>query len=752
MGLGDRRQQIAAGVAGALAVILIATPAAAEPDPGKGPPDPPKAPVTACAVVPSGNSEFASCMGVTAKLDRAPSVGATATLTATIRASRALPGTDVTISLPEQLAWAQKPAASTVSLTAGKPVTVTGVVKAVAEGFGEISVRASARDGATTQIGSDSVFLTVAGAGKASQFGALATGADRPAVRATPTKVFQRPAGQKLRSVATAATPSLACDTSVIGNWGYFDQNNSWHNEMNVNVIINDAVNGRVGGALTDFNGNFNICFDSSRGTRISASFILANDSWQVQTFSGNQYRWTTEIHTVTPGVTVNVGSRTSEPAIYRGLHAFDEANDAWQFIPKPTNTCWDQKDSFCRQLKIDWAPDSMDGNRYFLDTKEIHLLADTPNVAMVVAHEIGHAVMDDVYNDAFPSAPGCDPHPQIDVSSSAGCAWTEGFADWFAMAVYHDSSFHFRDGTTRNLEIPSWSDGGARGDTVESRVVGALLDIQDPANELIWDRFSEGFTNLWFTFTHHVSPTFVAFWLSRIADGFNVSDTGALASVYQNTIDYGFRDPLPDNLAVARPVPTPHNFSMNTTTVDWSVIAVLPSVGSDVDLTVYDDRAQTVPLASSIGGVDVVDFVAIDTNRRPLGDYYPRVNEWSGGTPYNIEAAQNRNILAPGSSQIVHMPADLVAVRDTFLTAGAPVLISVTPSTVDQNPGLFVMGDDPGNPATFVRSRFSASASSTGNGPGVTEFLSFTPAISGWYGVVITNQHGVGDYTLTRT
>jgi hypothetical protein len=693
-------------------------------------------------------------MGVTAKLDRVPSAGATATLTVTIRASRALPGTDVIITLPEQLAWERKPAESTVSLTAGKPVALTGVVKAVSEGFGEISVRATARDGTTTRTGSDSVFLTVAGAGKASQLGALAKGVDQPALRVTPTKVFQRPAGQKLRSAAPASTasPSLACDTNVTGNWGYFDQNNSWHNEMNVNVVINDAVNGRVGGALTDVNGNFNICFDSSKGTRISANFILANDSWQVQNLSGNQYRWTTEIHTVTPGVTVNVGSRTSEPAIYRGLHAFDEANDAWQFIPKPTNTCWDQKDTFCRQLKINWAPDSADGNNFTPDTNIVHLLADAPNVAMVIAHEIGHAVMDDVYNDAFPSAPNCFPHPPIDAASTAGCAWTEGFADWFGMAVYHDNFYHFRDGMVRNLDDQGWFDAAARGDTVEMRVTGAMLDIQDSVNEPFWDRSSEGFNNLWFTFTHHVSATFSAFWNSRIADGFDVSDTGALASVYQNTIDYGFRDPLPDNQALARPVPTPHNFSMNTTSADWSVIAVVPSVGSDVDLTVYDDRAETLPLAFSQAAVDVVDFVAIDTNRRSFGDYYPRVNNFSGGTPYNIEVAQNRNILAPGSSQIVHMPADLVAVRDTLLTAGAPVLISVTPSTVDQNPGLFVMGDDPGNPATFVRSRSAAAASSIGNGPGVTEFLSFTPAISGWYGVVITNQHGVGDYTLTRS
>jgi hypothetical protein len=97
-------------------------------------------------------------------------------------------------------------------------------------------------------------------------------------------------------------------------------------------------------------------------------------------------------------------------------------------------------------------------------------------------------------------------------------------------------------------------------------------------------------------------------------------------------------------------------------------------------------------------------------------------------------------------------MPFDLVAVRDTFLTAGVPVSISVIPSTTEQNPGLFLMGDDPSIPASFVRPRSGAVASGAVNGPGVGESLSYTPTISGWYGVVITSQHGVGDYTLTRS
>ena len=74
-----------------------------------------------------------------------------------------------------------------------------------------------------------------------------------------------------------------------------------------------------------------------------------------------------------------------------------------WLWIPKPTNLCIDQDDASCRQLKINWAPDSTDGTYYSLGGNDVHLAADDPNSQILVAHEIGHAVMDDVYNDASP-------------------------------------------------------------------------------------------------------------------------------------------------------------------------------------------------------------------------------------------------------------------------------------------------------------------------------------------------------------
>ncbi len=52
------------------------------------------------------------------------------------------------------------------------------------------------------------------------------------------------------------------------------------------------------------------------------------------------------------------------------------------------------------------------------------------------MAHEIGHAIMDDIYEDAYPATPNCSGH-KVDTASSAGCAWTEGFADWLPLADF---------------------------------------------------------------------------------------------------------------------------------------------------------------------------------------------------------------------------------------------------------------------------------------------------------------------------
>ncbi|WP_255420177.1 MULTISPECIES: hypothetical protein [Micromonospora] len=42
--------------------------------------------------------------------------------------------------------------------------------------------------------------------------------------------------------------------------------------------------------------------------------------------------------------------------------------------------------------------------------------------------------------------------------------------------------------------------------------------------------------------------------------------------------------------------------------------------------------------------------------------------------------------------------------------------------------------------------------AAATGGGAGATETITFTPVRSAWYGIVVINKAGSGNYTLTRS
>ncbi len=787
------RNKVGVALGTLLTVLVVAStgvPAAADPGGGgkSSPSTVERVPTGRACTEHSGNKqgrdEYASCVGVTARLDRAPSLGQTATLTATVSASVPLPPADITIELPAQLAWDSAPAGftadrvtslrpersgtiatarRTLQLTPGRPMTLTGTVKAVAAGYGEIEVRATATRGTDSDAGRDIVFLTVGAKGQPSRLGAVAGKTDLTvATLPAPPKAAARPAWQQNRSVGTqglgpvtarrADAAPLACDSHVTGQWGYFDQDGVFRNPPNFQVQVRDLARGTLFAGVTDFGGRFNFCFDSSVATQLYLTFVAENSMWRVQN-GANVYNWSTGVvHNPAPGSTVDFGSMIpGSPDDYRAVHAFDEGDDSWLSIPKPNTSCWDQKETACRQVRINWPLDSAHTTtQYDTVNNTVYLEPDDPNAPIVVAHEIGHAVMDDLYNDAFPDHPNCVEH-FLEITTNAGCAWVEGFADWFALTANHSNFFRWPTGESVDLESPTWGSNFANGDTNEARVVGALLDIADFTNEGLWDRSSEGTANIWFVLNHSIDNNFASFWSDRARDGFDVSDTGALASLYQNTIDYGFREPLADRTLLQRPIPTPHNFSFSTSTPYWTVVGVIPFSSTDEDLSLYDDRAQTVFLGGSVFGLETTDFVAVDSNRRTFGDYYPRVNHFSGIGGYDIEVAQGGGAtLVAGVPMTVSMPNDLVAVRDTFLSAGVPVTLSITPAA-GQNVDLFLMGDNPNDATTFVRGRSAAVASSTSGGAGAAETLTYTPTVTGWFGVVITQRGGTGDVNLTR-
>ncbi|GIH04000.1 hypothetical protein Rhe02_20670 [Rhizocola hellebori] len=606
------------------------------------------------------------------------------------------------------------------------------------------------------------------GVGNPTQPGVVPTAAVPAGVKAAQPV---RPSGQGITAATLPASTRIAragidaaCDTRVKGNFSYLDQNAVWHNLMNMQVQVWDVDpetgDDLLAAAVTDYFGNYNICFDSASETApdtgtadVRVRFVSEVSQWRVGSDAGPYMFQTGTIDDVKPGAVLDMGSLTTgAPGLHRALHAYDIVDFTWLWIPKPVNGCFDPKDAVCRQMRIRWTEDSVDGPYYAADTNTVRLAATDPDTPMAVTRELANSLMDDVYNDAMPATPNCAPHT-VTIATSTGCAWVEGFAHWFTATMYNDPFVRLPGGTSLSLEGQRWGDGWGETDASELRVAGALLDITDTGNETLWDRAGEGWSNIWYTFTHHVSNTFAEFWAHRATDEFNVAETGAMACLYQNAIDYQFRDPLTDYTTLARPPAVPsHNFQYRTTSVYWSAVALRPAAGADHDLYLFDDRAQTASLGGSWFGGSTVDIVAVDTNRRPMGDYYPQVRLWGGAADYQIQLAQGPAVLNPGNSNILAMNASsIVQVMDTSLSAGVPVTLRVTPSNIGQNPELFLFGSDPADPNTFVRSRGQALASSTAGGPGAAETITFTPPRSGWYGVVVINAAGAGNYTMTR-
>lgn len=743
-----------------------------------------------CNLAPSADRsrrhEFASCLSVGASLDRLPAVGETARLTLTVRSDVAVSDADIEVELPPNLTWQTVPSglvADTVrsrapetrgalaaasarhDLAAHETTTFTGVVRATAAGAAQVRASATAFVDGSTQVGADDVFLTV---GETSSVAGIVgrsgknevTVTDVPAgaeVSSTPRAKFRRAALPE-RALPKASAP---CDTRVAGRWVYQDQTGAWRSAPNIQVQVWDADvfgDDHLATGITDAAGNYNICFDSQSegfpdgGTAdVYVRFIAENAIWRVQR-GGSPWSWRTgTTNDVATGSTLNLGSLTTDDAaLHRGLHAFDEANDAWLWIPKPRNSCFDQDDNACRQLRINWAPDSTDGTFYSRGDKEVHLVADDPNSQILVLHEVGHALMDDIYNDAYPATPNCNPH-SITGTSSAGCAWSEGWAEWFPSTVYNDPFFRWPGGQSLNLENQGWADGRADGDTTEGRVAGALIDLTDGVNEAPWDRVTEGRNPIWNTFMANVSGTMAQFWVHRAAGGHNVGSS-ARSTLFNNTIDYGFRDPMANYVQLHRPNPVvPHNYSYGTNTLYWSVVGVRPQAGTDIDLRLYDDFGQTVLLKLSAASGSTTDFVAVDSNRRPFGGYYPRNYLFNGSGGYTTELAQGSSQLPVGSRPLAMGSGDVVAVRDMFLTRGVPTTIRVRPGNATQDAEAFLMRSTAAS-STWVRSRAEAAVTASSRGPGGVESFTYTPPATGWYGLVVVNKAGSGTYTLQRS
>lgn len=721
-------------------------------------------PDAGCTLSPSLNlkSETASCIGVGATLSKVPALGGTATLTVTVKTGRAEKATNVTVDLPSTLAFADGTATraavtgagrsargtiATVDLAKGETRTWTRTVKAVAPGAGEIKASALSRvDAGRTDGGADYVHLTVGAAGAASKAGITPVSGNQATVATSAraaAPVVNRPnvplPAAKGASAATAKAPGTACAT---GSWNFVDQAGVTRGVGKVVVQVWESGGGQLASGYAGGTGGYTVCFGTGGATKtVYVRFVLTNPVWEVVTNAGNDYAWATGAVAVPDNTTHDFGSlQPADSTTMRANHAYYDYSFMYDWIYQNSGTattgCWSPYASSCYQLVVHWQSDSTDGT-YFNTGTGVHLLAASPDSEDEPVHEAGHALMYGLYGNTFPTTTNCSPHYLFTISSTT-CGFTEGWADWVDTSVWNNTTYTFASLATAEFNV-TWGAGGDNGDQVEGRIVQALDSINDGVKYPFDNISGPGYNHAtdYFNVLRTYQPsTFAAFWSGRGALGQDVGQA-SLSALFQGTIDYGFRNPLTDGVSKTMPVAiVPHNYSATTTRGYWSAVAVRPADGSDSDLALYNDYAQTQVLGTSSYGGTTTDFVAVNSNSgaRPLQTYYPRVTAFTGTGNYTVEYVQGNTTFSLGTTTIATDSTLPIAIMDSYQNTGVPVYYRAVPAA-GQSIGLTFL-----QPGQTVLGRSSGVSSAIG-ASGQAVAVAATPAATGYGALVVTNQ-----------
>jgi len=376
----------------------------------------------------------------------------------------------------------------------------------------------------------------------------------------------------------------------VEGHYLYQDIYGSWNPCRWVTVWIydydSDGNHDYLGSALTDENGSFisdpiDNNDEEGGGQDIYVQFIADNSAVRVINFS--IYDGFTDIEWNVPDGTVDIGYWVTPTDEVPAWRAFDYMLDGWCYLRNSVSPWYNMPFQVAH-----WPSD----RSYYDPGGWIHL-DDSASDCDIVVHEYGHAVMYRVYGDELPPHPNCYPHYMC-VASSAGCAWVEGWANFFPLAVYNDEYFNnTADGYSYNIETRNDGNCGS-GDDVEGNVAASLWDIFDEHDDGDHDRFWDGFNNIWDVVYYQNDDTFAEFYDAWDARGHDVPNANAIC--FQNEIHYN----EPPSCTVLFP------------SEEWySGMITIPASASDPDGSI-----AKVKFEYKLGGFEV--WSAIDSDTSP--------------------------------------------------------------------------------------------------------------------------------------
>lgn len=357
-------------------------------------------------------------------------------------------------------------------------------------------------------------------------------------------------------------------DVTVNGNFTYADRFGTLKNAKGIKVQLwdwdADGNHDLLAETFVGSDGTFGFPtlanwdiddFDPTLSNRRLDLFVIAlseNDQINVTNLSGGVYKWYSLNHynVDTSDLEISMHLPYDDRYTFEPMWFFQDTMRTREFFLNftypPTDpgylaVQWEryQNSQYGLNSSFFWA----------LDPVHVFIQHDSSLSSDTVVHELGHHIMWNHTGQWFYYQ--CGLGHRIFSQELPSCAWSEGWADFLALATDgddEDDCFDFDKGPctglvdTRHFDLENHTrldDQGVFpwGDGVEGRVAGALLDLMDPTNEDPW--FD---TALWefdliadTTLERDGQGNFEAFWNSSMgADKHN-----GVRSIFQNTIDY---------------------------------------------------------------------------------------------------------------------------------------------------------------------------------------------------------------------
>lgn len=273
-------------------------------------------------------------------------------------------------------------------------------------------------------------------------------------------------------------------------------------------------------------------------GVSYKVRFRLDNARWAFRGGNGRAYEW--ESGALAAGA--DAGALSPAPGTENAKLGILHLTylDALDFLAREATTDWWKK-----PLTVVWPG----GSDYFSPGAwTLHL---TDALAWdVVLHELGHAVMD----GAMDARTSGGSH-KIDECYSAGLAWSEGWATFFAGAVRlspddADAKFEFLVPRRAPIRLENVPADVCRGPNNEWRVAAGLWDLYDRSEDK-GDRVAFSFKTLWTGATSGVTSSIGDVWnltaksldpLARRAGEDALIENSLLPSRFSIGVDAAFR------------------------------------------------------------------------------------------------------------------------------------------------------------------------------------------------------------------